>query len=93
MKKVKEFVKKHKTELIVGTEFVGAVVYAVYQWKNGKNLAGQPLPKLNDFNWGFNDLDEALAKFKELSQDAKPGTIALWNEGMEGFEYLVQDLG
>lgn len=86
---MKEFLKKNKAKMVVvgiTAIFIGGVI--------GSTIGINCYVKRNvkDFNYGFNDLEEALSKFEELSANAPDGTIALWNGGMEGFEYLVQDL-
>lgn len=100
---MKKFFEKNKKKLIIGGLVVGGIVLPILAFACGKksghtatiilkNLDAIDNLKTPDINFGFNDLGEAITKFQELSAAAPDGTISLWNKGMEGFEYLVQDL-
>lgn len=97
---MKKFFEKNKKKLIIGGLVVGGIVLPILAFACGKKsghtatiiLKNFEAIKAPDIGFGFNDLSEAITKFQELSTTAPDGTIALWNKGMEGFEYLVQDL-
>lgn len=85
---MKEFLKKNKSKIIAGGSIaliMGAIIGSVI-------MRNRCIMNDRDICFGFNNLEEALNKFQELSINAPNGTIALWNKGMEGYEYLVQDL-
>lgn len=47
---------------------------------------------LPEFQFELNTIEEAVAKFVELGDKAPVGTIALWNKGVDGVKYIVQNL-
>lgn len=96
---MKEFWKKNKEKIILVILGTGAVTGLALI---GVGIFGKKAPKipitgklqiiLPEFQFEFDTIEEAVAKFVELGDKAPVGTIALWNRGVDGAKYIVQDL-
>lgn len=101
---MKEFWEKNKKKIILGTGAITGLVLVgvgvIFGKKTPKipttggvqNILYSGLRKLPEFQFELDTIEEAVAKFVELGDKAPVGTIALWNKGVDGAKYVVQDL-
>ena len=96
--KIKNIWTRHKGKIIIGGMVVGGVViYTLTRQYGGKsNANAEGLSKLKDFEWVFDDFDEALIKFKEIEgqcvQENKGDFVTLWGgqQQQDKAKYLIQ---
>ncbi len=82
---MKEFWKKNKKKIILGVgAATGLALVGI--------IFGKKAPKIQTTFEGLDTIEEAVARFVELGDKAPVGTIALWNKGVDGAKYIVQDL-
>lgn len=94
---MKEFWEKNKKKIILGVGAVTGLALVGVGIIFGKKAPKIPITGklqiiLPEFQFEFDTIEEAVTKFVELGDKAPVGTIALWNKGVDGAKYIVQDL-
>jgi hypothetical protein len=94
---MKEFWKKNKKKIIIGAGAITGLVLVGVGVIFGKKAPKIPITGgvqniLPEFQFELDTIEEAVAKFVELGDKAPVGTVALWNKGVDGAKYIVQDL-
>ena len=98
--KIQKIWKQHKGKIIIGSVVIvgGAIIFVLTRKTTASKIitdgiVNEEFGKCSkEINFGFGTLEEALAKFNELRESTKSKSIALWGGGLDGYEYLVQDL-
>ena len=91
MKRIKEFVQKHKGKIIIGTVIVGGAILTYINAKGGGSVVDDT-EACSEFSFKFDNLEEALAKWQELGAKRESGNVAMWNGNANGEGITVQNL-